>query len=109
MNKSRVAIAAAAASLVIVTLAGCASYSHADATSTVNSVIQLTPRGLTDNWGTYGYVNSDLKIVPLSECSQANIFASRLCSTVEGNVTFSYMQSKSGPTFASITVDGTKN
>ena len=78
-----------------------------DAIATPGSVIELTDAAAF-TWSTFGYVNSDHQIIPLTECGQPSIFEQKYCEDVDGLYHFQWSTRKGRIKSASVTVDGEK-
>lgn len=103
----RKVVLAASAAVLAVTLAGCSTYTHAEAESHPFSVLQTRNGGLFQS-DEFSYVDREGHVKPLPDCGRESMFEQRYCRTESGNVSFSYSTRKGRISKASITVDGEK-
>lgn len=87
-------------------LAGCTSYTYADAEATPFSVVE-TREAQMFSGSEFSYIDREGNLKPLSECGNQSFFEQRSCQSESGAVSFAYSVDEDGALYsAKVTVDG---
>lgn len=90
----------------IATLAGCSSYSYADAEATPFSVVETREAQMFSS-SEFAYMDREGNPKPLNDCGKESFFAQRSCKSESGAVSFAYSVDDNGGIYnATVTVDG---
>lgn len=103
----RKVVLAASAVVLAVALAGCSTYTHAEAESHSFSVLQ-TRNGNLFQSDEFSYIDREGQMKAFEPCSRGTVFTQASCHNESGTVTFNYTSRKGRISKASITVDGEK-